>query len=254
MKVSIACLIYRSIPYLEFVKKGIEENTPMLKTGEAEFYFVVNKGSGTLEQNFNVIKYLKENNIPLYILETEPQPPYPQNIGHIYASWNFAVERARGEIIVLINSDMYPAKDWLENLIKRLDKNKVVSSLLVESGKIPSLLPHTVVKNFGRTPDAFQQEKFEQFAELLKEDTEQPFGSFMPLAIHKENFINAGGYPEGNRVLPDGRQISGDWIFFYERLASLGITHTTSFDSIIYHVQIGESQEGEVNKLGEVDG
>ena len=208
----------------------------MLKTGEAEFYFVCNNATGEVKN------YLKENNIPHYIFETEPQPAYPQNISYIYRAWNFAVERAKGEIVILVNSDMAFSKDWLENLLKRLNKTKIVSSLSVESGKIPSLLPHTVVKNFGRTPETFQEEKFEQFAELLKEDTEQILGVFMPVAFHKENFIKAGGYPEGNRILPGGQIISGDWIFFYERLAKLGIKHVTSFDSICYHIQ-----EGEVN-------
>lgn len=244
MKVSIACLIFKSIPFLEFVKKEIDENTPMLKTGEAEFYFVVNKGSGTLEQNFNVIRYLKENNIPHYIFDsdpsdTQPQPPYPLNIDYIYKAWNFAADNAKGEIIVFVNSDMAFYKDWLENLLKRLNKNKAVSSLLVESGKVPSLLAHTVVKNFGRTPETFQRKRFEEFAEMLKEDTEQPYGPFMPVAIHKENFIRAGGYP-GNRRLNDGGMISGDQILFHERLASLGIKHTTSFDSVAYHMQLGE--------------
>lgn len=235
--ISIACLIYKSIKYLEFVYKGIEENTPMLRTGEAEFYFICNNATEEVKN------YLKENNIPHYIFETGPQPAYPQNISYIYGAWNFAVEKAKGEIVVLVNSDMAFSKDWLENLLKRLDKNKVVSSLLVESGKIPSLLSHTVVKNFGRTPETFQEKKFEEFAEMLKENTEQPLGAFMPMAIHKENFVKAGGYPEGNKILDD-REISGDWIFFYERLTKLGINHVTGFDSIVYHVQEGEVRNG----------
>lgn len=206
----------------------------MLKTGEVEFYFVCNNATEEVKN------YLKENNIPHYLFETCPQPPYPHNISYIYGAWNFAVRQAKGEIVVLVNSDMAFSKDWLENLLKRLDKTKAVSCLSVESGRIHSLLPHTVVKNFGRTPETFQEEKFEQFAELLKEDTEQILGVFMPVAFHKENFIRVGGYPEGNRILPGGN-ISGDSIFFQERLAYIGIKHVTSFDSICYHVQTGET-------------
>jgi len=235
--ISIACLIYKSVKYLKFVYEGIEENTPMLKTGEAEFHFVCNNATEEVKN------YLKENNIPHYIFETQPQPPYPENISYIYGAWNFAVAQAKGEIVVLVNSDMAFSKDWLENLLKRLDKTKVVSSLSVESGKIPSLLPHTVVKNFGRTPETFQKEKFEQFAEMLKEDTEQPLGVFMPVAFHKENFIKVGGYPEGNRIL-NRQLICGDLIFFQERLASIGVRHITSFDSINYHIQTGEVSNG----------
>lgn len=238
VKVSIVSLIFTSKEYADFLYYQLMDNTPILKTGEAEFYFVVNFKKGESE---SVIAHLNNMARKYYIYDKEPeQKEYPNNIGSIYNAWNFAAEKASGEIIVFVNSDMAFSKDWLENLLKRLNKTKVVSPILVESGKLNSLLPHTITKNFGRNHKTFQEEKFKDFAEVLKEDTEQILGAFMPVAIHKENFIKAGGYPEGNRILPSGLNISGDWIFFYERLEKLGIKHTTSFDSIVYHIQTGE--------------
>lgn len=238
-KINIFSLIYKSPKYVDFIYNKINENTPTLAT-DAKFYFIVNFKKECSEK---IIGYLKEKNYPYFIFDKYPnQLDYPSNISQIYACWNACTDFSDKdcEIIVLVNSDMAFSKDWLENLLKRLDKQKVVSSLLVESGKIPSLLPHTVVKNFGRTPETFQKEKFEQFAEMLKEDTQQPFGVFMPMAIYKENFIKAGGYPEGNMITKDGRFISGDYIFFYDRLSKINVSHLTSFDSCVYHFQEGE--------------
>lgn len=240
MKVSIACLIYKSIKYLEFVKKSIEENTPMLKTGDTEFYFVCNNAIDEVKN------YLKDNNIPHYIFETEQQPPYPHNIGFIYKAWNFTVEKAKGDIVVLVNSDMAFSKDWLENLIKYLDKNKVITSRLVESGKIQSIFPHTITKNFGRTPETFAKDDFEMFVESVKEDKLESYGTFMPLAVYRENFMKVRGYPEGNiytKFSDREMTISGDWSLFYFWFLINGVLHYTAMDSIVYHIQTGEVSE-----------
>lgn len=233
-KINIFSLIYKSPKYADFIYDGIAENTPMLKT-DAKFYFVVNFKNVESEK---IVKYLKEKNYPFYVYDNEPeQPNYPNNLPQIYKSWNACANFADNdcEIICFINSDMYPAKDWLENLLKRLNAQKAVSSLLVESGKVPSLLAHTVVKNFGRTPNTFKKSEFAQFAEILKEDTEQPSGAYMPIAFYKDDFIRAGGFPEGNI-----NGVPGDQILWHGIMPQMGIHHTTSFDSIVYHFQLGE--------------
>ena len=234
MKISIASLIYKSPVYGEFLLNSVQNNTP--EELVEELFFI---GNNPTEE---VKTWLKKKKVKHYIWETEQQPAYPQNIGYIYKAWNMAIDKATSDLIVLINSDMWVGPHWLENLLKRLDKNKIVSSLLVESGKIPSLLPHTVVKNFGRKSSEWNMQKFESFAELLKEDTEQPYGAYMPFLTYKENLIKAKGYPPGNLQLPTGQILSGDHILFYN-LDQLGIKHITSFDSIVYHVQGGEVDE-----------
>ena len=65
----------------------------------------------------------------------------------------------------------------------------------------------------------------------------------MPLIIKKEHFEKAGGYPDGNRILDDRHTISGDAIFFYERLKSIGVEHYTAFDVLFYHIIEGETDE-----------
>ena len=229
--ISIACLIYRSIEYLRFVKRGVERNTPMLRSGEAEFYFVCNNATEEVKN------YLKENDIPHYVFETEPQPPYAYNIGYIYRAWNFAVKVAKGDVVVLLNSDMYPAKGWLEALVGWLDERRVITSRLVESGRLPSTLPHVIVRDFGRSPKEFRESEFEEYAAKVKLPVLKSGGAYMPLAIHRSVFMLAGGYPHGNIG-----GIPGDKIFF-ERLSSLGVEHYTAFDSICYHIQEGESSE-----------
>ena len=226
--ISIACLIYKSIEYLEFVRRGVKKNTPMLKSGKAEFYFVCNNATEEVKN------YLKENDILHYVFETEPQPPYPHNMGYIYRAWNMAVEVAKGDVVVLLNSDMHPSKGWLETLVSRLDRTRVMTSRLVESGRLPSMLPHIIVRDFGRSPKEFREREFEEYADKVKMPKLEMGGAFMPMAICKDVFMMAGGYPVGNIG-----GVSGDQIFF-ERLRKLGVVHYTAFDSLCYHVQEGE--------------
>jgi len=229
--ISIISLIYRSPKYADFLFRGINKHTDLKDT---EFYFVVNNGTDEIKN------YLKEKNIPHYIFDTEPQPPYPQNIGFIYRAWNFAVKKAKGDIIVLLNSDMWLSKDWLVNLQKNLKKGEtIVTSRLVEPNKIPSIFPWTIVKNFGFTAEDFKENEFEHFADFMKVNTWLPKGTFMPVMFYKEDFEKAGGYPEGNI-----EGIGGDFHFFYKVLEPMGIKHLTAADSIVYHLQEGEVRDG----------
>lgn len=232
--ISIGCLIYKSIKYLEFVKRGVEKNTPLLWKGDAEFYFVANNATEKVKE------YLKKNNIKHYVFESGPQLPYPQNLPQIYKAWNYAVKVAKGDIVVLMNSDMWPLKGWLEALVEKLNESRVVTSLLVESGKLRSTLPNTIVLNFGRSPDEFRENEFENYARQVSvwnRKTTEYGGTFMPLAIYKNVFEFAGGYPESSTI-------PGDQAFF-SKLKSMGIEHYTAMDSVVYHIQ-----EGEINDKG----
>lgn len=241
MKVSIFSLIYKSPKFADFVYDSIKKNTPMLETREAEFYFVLNR---KLEESNKVWEHLLDKNYKFYQYDEELlQRSYPANIGAIYNAWNYGASKANGDIIVMVNSDMIFTKDWLENLLKNLKKDRVVTSRLVESGKLRSTLSHTISKDFGRTIDGLDEESFIMFAESVKEDKIEELGTFMPVAIHKDLFEKSGGYPNGNLVAGDGTVTSGDVVFFYETLENLGVKHYTVFDSIVYHFQEGESDE-----------
>lgn len=242
--ISIISLIFKSPKYADFVYEGLKKHMPELENGEAEFFFFVNNGTNEIK------KHLKEKNYPHYIFNTPPQKIYPLNRPQIYESWNKSVEYAKGDIICFVNSDMWFSKDWLKNLVKNLDKNKIITSRLIESGKIwsatyitdPTNLnkyfqAYTITKDFGRTPETFDRDGFEKFAESIKEDKLMPKGTFMPLVIHKSNFIRSGGY---DTQIQERTGRSGDFHFFYWILEDMGIKHFTACDSICYHVQEGE--------------
>ena len=229
LKIVIVCLIYQSTKYLEFVLNSFNKHTP-----DTKLLFVANDATSEVK------KYLVENGIDHLIYENEDKDEY--YIKRVYRAWNFGGNNADGDIIVFVNSDMAFSNNWLENLLKNLSEKRIVTSRLVESGKLGS--PKIAIsKDFGKSYNKFDESGFEKFAESIKEDKIVEGGLFMPCAIYKNIFVKSGGYPIGNRTEKSGKIISGDWIYFYEKLKPMGIKHVTVCDSIVYHIQEGEMDD-----------
>ena len=236
-KVSMFALISRSPRWAKFIYNSLIKNTPEFKNGDAEFYFIVNFKEGVSDK---LITYLDNKQVPYYVFRSKKsQLNYPYNMKEIYQAWNHGAKVSNGEFICPINSDMYPAPNWLSELIKNYSDDKIVSSRLVESGRMPSGL-HGITRNFGKIPEKFEAKKFEEYAETITVPTLQAGGLYMPYLLKKESFSKILGYPEGNL-----NGIPGDQVFI-QRLSSIGIHHYTCFSSIVYHVQEGESKDEEV--------
>ncbi len=238
--ISIFSLVYKSPEYADFIYNAIIKNTPKIKTGEAEFVFVVNFKNGISEK---VVEHLKEKNYLFHVYEDEPeQPNYPDNMSSIYKAWNFAVAMAGGEKIVLLNSDMFPSSDsWLEKMLEAHKPDIALTARLVESGKMKSGT-WGIEKNFGRTIKEFEKNKkdFKIFARTVEQDLLMPSGLYMPVMLETKLVRDTVGYPKGNPIY-DGREVSGDWYFFNVTLKNAGIRHMTAGNTCFYHFQEGET-------------
>lgn len=229
-KITVVCLIYKSIGYAKFVQESFYKYTRDADSN-VDFLFIANDPTDKL------VSYLKENSIPNLIFRNEDQNEY--YLKRVYRAWNYGGTNANGDIVVFVNSDMAFSEGWLDNLIRNLTNDRIVTSRLVESGKLRSG-KYGIEMNFGRTYSEFRDSEFQQFAEETSTSVLKSGGLFMPCAIYKDTFVKSGGYPIGNRTEKDGSITPGDKIFFYETLHALGIRHYTVFDSIVYHVQEGE--------------
>lgn len=243
VKISIACLIYKSTRWLQFVYDQVVKHTDLT---DNEFYFVANDACP------EVLDYLIDNDIPHYIHNNTEEQRKEWYINNVYRAWNTAGEKARGEYIVFINSDMAFTPGWLDKLMDKIDDNKVICSRLVERGILRSGL-YGIEKNFGNVPGDYKEDSFIKYSETVKEDKLMPGGLYMPMLIKSEHFKKVGMYPEGN-IIPDSdiynptysvpgqRCISGDRVFV-EKLKQHGVEHWTNFNSIVYHFQEGEMRD-----------
>ena len=229
MKISVICLIYKSIGYADFVLNSFKKYTKL--NDNVDFSFIAN------DPTDEILNHLEKNNIPYKLFRNKDPKEYYLN--RVYRAWNFGGFESNSDIVIFVNSDMAFSKNWLENLLKNLSEDRIVTSRLIESGKLRSG-KHGIGKNFGQTYSEFDDKSFQKYAKDISKSEIKKGGLFMPCAIYKDLFVKSGGYPIGNRTEKNGNITPGDKILFYEKLLPMGIKHYTVFDSLIYHVQEGE--------------
>jgi len=245
-KYSIVCLIYKGVAWLDFVYQQILKYTDM---EDVEFYFVANDASK------EVIFYLEKNHIPYYEFNNTESQREEWYINNVYRAYNFAAKEAKGDFLIFINSDMCFSPGWLDALKAGYDGQNLVSSRLVESGKLRTG-KYGIEKNFGLNLEDYKEIDFLSFAASISDKKVMDGGLFMPLLVRKEHFLSVGGYPEGNLkegadifseeiALQNEKNVAGDAVLM-ERMKSLGIRHQTAMDSIVYHFQCGEKDDESV--------
>lgn len=234
------CLIYKSVSWLKFFYKQFLKYTPI---SGCEFYFVANDAVP------EVIEYLQDNRIPHYNYNNTEEQRKEWYINNVYRAWNYGIKQAKGDYIVLLNSDMAFSPNWYENLFVKLRYNNCVCSRLVESTRYPSG-QYGIGMNFGMKINEYNEEGFLNYVNEISENRVDNGGLYMPLLIRKNDIERVGMYPEGNLVpgtenvyAKQGEAcISGDYVLM-RRLEGLGIIQQTVFNSIVYHFQEGEMRD-----------
>ena len=249
VKISIACLIFKSVRWLKFVNEQVKKYTDL---SDKEFYFVAN------DANDSVLNYLKNNNIPHYIHNNTEEQRKDWYINNVYRAWNTAIKVAKGDYIVLINSDMAFTEGWLDNLLNKVNDTRIVNSRLVERGVLRSGM-YGIEHNFGNNPNDYDEDAFNFYANNIKSRKILEGGLFMPFIIKKELLERVNNYPEGNITLDSdifnptyakkGEPcIPGDQVLI-RKLNTINVFHYTAFDSIVYHFQEGESRDVETRDV-----
>jgi len=246
--VTIVCLIYSSVEWLEFVYGEMIRLATTLREGEVELLFVANDATP------EVLEYLIHNGIPHVAVNTRKFAG-EWFINSVYRAYNLGVQNASGKFVYLINSDMAFDLVALTELLRNIEPRCFLVSRLVELGELKSG-EHGIEKDFGAEPKTFRRRHFKRFASQISKQCRVPGGLYMPLLVEKDDFLSLGQFPEGNLTphsfddylstghVSDYAQegedcIPGDRAFF-ERAQRLGYRHFTQFSSISYHFQAGE--------------
>lgn len=158
-----------------------------------------------------------------------------QHIGLIRMT-NYLVSQALYDNILLVNDDNVFATNWYEEISRMSTDNTVWSINQIEP--YPSMFKQFVIQDFGRSPQEFDQDKFNKKVYSLKLNHTAPCetddsGSILPVFMSKRNFIKVGGwdieYP-GPYVV--------DWDFFMKcrlvgyKMKRLYSTHMYHFVSL----------------------
>ena len=248
--VTLISLIYAGVDWLEFQYGELLKLQNEFGEPEVEILFVANDASP------HVLEFLTVNCIPFVVApgKLNPQEWY---INSVYRAYNFGVSQAKGQYVLLTNSDMAYMPGFLFNLLKHKNSNSYLVGKLIESGRLKPA-EAAIKRNFGKKIANFKRGHFYKLARRISTDTKTNGGLYMPLLINRENFLKFDGYPEGN-ILKSSLQnyiltgdyklaiqgedlVSGDFAFV-KRLEASGWSFETVNNAIAYHFQEGEKSE-----------
>ena len=138
---------------------------------------------GTWEWMNEIVK--KDPNVKIHRNEG------PTRLGHTIL-YDTLVDMATNDIVMIYHADMYACPDMDTEVLKHLERGKVVSATRIEPPLHPEG-PEKILKDFGIEPEEFQEK--ELLSWLNNTDTTAPTteGIFAPWAIYKDDFLAIGG-------------------------------------------------------------
>lgn len=150
----------------------------------------------------------------------------PERIG-IVGMFDKGIEMARTDIIMAFHSDMVVCRDFDKNILKHLERGKVISATRVEPPLHPDG-PEKILRNYGIEVEEFKMDVWLDQAETLKEDRVTE-GIFAPWCMYREDFLAIGGHDE--LFAPQSKEDSD----LFNRFVLNGYEVLQSWDALVYH-------------------
>ena len=154
----------------------------------------------------------------------------PERKGHTYW-YDEGMRMAETDIVSILHSDMIIGPGYFENMLKHLEKGKVVCATRIE----PPIHPagkEKIVRDFGDDAHTFKFDAFEKFVIQEKVDSVNVTtrGIFAPWMLYKEDHFAIGGHDQ--RFAPYGYEDSD----IFNRWINAGYEMIQSRDSLVYHM------------------
>ena len=150
--------------------------------------------------------------------------------GHTFF-YDEGIRQATNEIVGIIHSDMIIGPNYIENMLKHLERGKVVCATRIE----PPIHPagkEKIVMDFGIDHDNLKLNTFEEFC--IKSQNEfkdiTTKGIFAPWMLYKEDHLNIGGHDQ--IFAPYGYEDSD----IFNRWILAGYEMIQSRDAFVYHL------------------
>ena len=118
----------------------------------------------------------------------------PDRLGHTIL-YDKLVDMATNDIVMIYHADMYACPDMDLEVLKHLQRGKVVSATRIEPPLHPDG-PEKILQDFGIEPEEFDELGLMSFLNEDKQtgDNKLTEGIFAPWAIYKEDFLAIGGH------------------------------------------------------------
>lgn len=110
----------------------------------------------------------------------------------VYYAFNKGVYTAKHETVVLLNDDMFVAKNWDYYIPKYNSPDTLLVGYVIEPNPGNAVCGRQCIKyDCGTTAESFQQDKFQEFVNILNFAEAVPNGKgwYMPLVVNQKTFV-----------------------------------------------------------------
>ena len=159
----------------------------------------------------------------------------PERLGHTILYDTLINDYATNDIVMIFHSDMYACPDMDVEVLKHLERGKVVSATRIEPPLHPDG-PEKILIDFGIEPEEFKEQELLTWlssspeythSKMTKETTE---GIFAPWAIYKDDFQSIGGHDP--LYAPQSKEDSD----IFNRFQLAGYETIQTWRGFVYHM------------------
>ena len=159
----------------------------------------------------------------------------PTRLGHTILYDTLVNDYATNDIVMIYHADMYACPNLDTEIIKHLERGKVVSATRIEPPLHPDG-PEKILEDFGIEPEEFDEMGLLKFVSdhVGTREDETTNGIFAPWAMYKDDFQSIGGHdplyaPQSkedsdifNRFKLNGYELIQTWSGFVYHMTSRG--------------------------------
>ena len=216
MNISLVIPSYNNLKHIKNAYTSVRKHYPKVN--------LILMDDGSTDGTWEWLNEQIKNDLYLRIYKSE------ERVGHTIL-YDKGIEIADTEIVGILHADMLLGPGYIENVLKHLEKGKVICGTRVE----PPLHPEgkeKIIRNFGLDFDDLNIEAFEEFVlkaqDEYKDQTTR--GMFAPWVIYKDDFEAIGGHDPGFAPFPyEDSDIFQRWIL-------AGYELIQSRDAFVYHL------------------
>ena len=152
----------------------------------------------------------------------------PTRLGHTIL-YDTLVDMATNDIVMIYHADMYACPNMDVEVLKHLERGKVVSATRIEPPLHPDG-PEKILKDFGIEPDEFDEQKLFEFLNTTDAGSKPTNGIFAPWAIYKDDFLAFGGHDP--LYAPQSKEDSD----IFNRFVLAGYDLIQTWQGFVYHM------------------
>ena len=234
MKISFIMPSYNNLRYLKHAYRSI-------RTWEDKDHEIIILDDASVDGTSEWLDSLKDPNLIIWKNETG------KRIGHTI-TYDIGVDLSTNDIFSIFHADMFVGENYAKNLVKHLDRGKVVTATRIEPPLHPSGR-EKITRNFGLWPEEFREDDFIKFVreeqERSKDQTTK--GIFAPWSMYKEDYLKVGGHDPLFAPFPyEDSDI-------FQRFLLAGYEVLQSRDALVYHLTCRGHKWTDDKIIGKVD-